>query len=237
MKRLNLFLLIMTLLMAAVSADAQYYSNGKPIPPGKRSAYYANQSSRHHNFYNLNNTYFGLRLGFGISTVNSDSKLLNTNKTRTGLNVGVVVGTQLSSQAPVFFETGLYYTEKGGKSTYNSTDFSYSLNYLELPLIVKYKIPIADKIAVEPFLGGYLACGVGGKIKDFNNREAYNSFNSKNANAAFNRFDGGIRLGCGFSYDVMYVEAGYDIGLSNIGKDDFDNTRNGCFNLTLGVNF
>lgn len=57
-------------------------------------------------------------------------------------------------------------------------------------MIVKYKIPIADKIAVEPFLGGYLACGVGGKIKDFNNREAYNSFNSKNANAAFNRFDG-----------------------------------------------
>lgn len=104
-------------------------------------------------------------------------------------------------------------------------------------MIVKYKIPIADKIAVEPFLGGYLACGVGGKIKDFNNREAYNSFNSKNANAAFNRFDGGIRLGCGFSYDVMYVEAGYDIGLANIGKDDFDNTRNGCFNLTLGVNF
>lgn len=104
MKRLNLFLLIMTLLMAAVSADAQYYSNGKPI---------LQVNVQHIMLISLLVIIIFiiqiihilvLRLGFGISTVNSDSKLLNTNKTRTGLNVGAVVGTQLSSQAPVFLK-------------------------------------------------------------------------------------------------------------------------------------
>jgi hypothetical protein len=85
-------------------------------------------------------------------------------------------------------------------------------------------------------LADYLACGVGGKIKDYGDRQAYDSFDS-DYDDNFNRFDGGIKLGCGASFQMFYLEASYDIGLANVGKDNFDDTRTGCFNLTFGVNF
>lgn len=114
--------------------------------------------------------------------------------------------------------------------------FSYSLDYLELPIVFKYKAPLGGGVTVEPFLGGFVACGVAGKIKDYQYREAYSSF-SDDYRDNFNRFDGGLRVGCGVSFDRLYLEAAYDIGLANVGKDDFDDTHTGCFNLTLGVNF
>ena len=94
----------------------------------------------------------------------------------------------------------------------------------------------AGDLTVEPFLGGYVACGVGGKIKDFNYRTAYDSFGDK-YDDNFRRFDGGVKVGCGIGFDIFYVGASYDIGLANIGKDSFQDTHTGCFNLDFGVTF
>ena len=53
----------------------------------------------------------------------------------------------------------------------------------------------------------------------------------------FQRFDGGLRLGCGVGYDLFYVDLTYDIGLSNICHDTFDTSHNGSLSLNFGVNF
>ena len=154
---------------------------------------------------------------------------------KTGLNVGLAMGVNLMREAPLYLETGLYYTEKGGRGRADGTRFTYSLNYIELPMVLKYKYFVDRSLSVEPFLGGYLACGVSGKIKDFGIREAYSSFSS--SPYSFERFDGGLRLGCGISYDLLYADIGYDIGLANISHDDFDTSHNGALILTVGVNF
>ena len=229
----RVILAIIACTLSVLPAAAQFYPNGRPIPPGKRTGHhrYGHQAYRHDG-----NTYGGFRVGFGVSTVNSDAPLFDSNKSSTGLNIGLAVGTQVSNRAPLFLESGLYYTEKGGKSVYNNEKFTYSLNYLELPLVLKYKYRADRDITIEPFAGGYVACGVGGKIKDYNHRAAYNSFDS-DYDDTFNRFDGGLKLGVGASFQLLYLEASYDIGLANVGKDNFDETRNGCFNLTMGVNF
>nr|MBP7472365.1 PorT family protein [Prevotella sp.] len=234
----KIIITLMAGMLMSVSASAQYYPNGRPIPPSKRTGYYSSQNSRqsYNRSYNDNDCYIGFRVGPGFSTVNSDSKYLDTNKSRTGLNIGMAVGMPLTESVPLYFETGLYYTQKGGKSTYDGTKFTYGLDYIELPLLLKYRAPLTNNITVEPFVGGYLACGVSGKIKDYGEREAYSSFSS-DYDDNFNRFDGGVKLGCGMSFDMLYVEASYDIGLANVGKDDFDDTHTGCFNLTVGINF
>ena len=102
-----------------------------------------------------------------------------------------------------------------------------------MPLLMKYKIEIDGRFSVQPFAGGYVAVGVGGKIKDFGQRQAYSSFDQE----GFSRFDGGIRLGCGVQYDFLYAELGYDIGLANISQDYFDTSRTGSLFATIGVNF
>ena len=181
----------------------------------------------------VSDVYYGLRLGAAFSTVNSDDPRLDGGNTQTGLNVGVVAGFQLSPVSPVYLETGIYYTEKGGEGNYQNKKFTYGMNYLEVPLLLKYAIPIESRFTVQPYFGGYLACGVSGKIKDYGDRHAYSSFDDN----AFRRFDGGLRIGCGAQYDIIYAEVAYEFGLANICDDTFDTSHNRCFYLNCGVNF
>lgn len=229
----KIFLLTLSLMVLALPASAQFYPDGRPIPPRHRAAYYG-VSSVSNSLYD--DAYFSLRVGLGLAQVNSDSKYLDGSDFKAGLNVGVAAGVLLTNRAPLYFETGLYYTEKGGKQKYEGSKFTYNLDYLELPLLLKYKYYLSHDVSIDPFVGGYLACGVAGKIKNFQERAAYGSFDS-DYDDNFKRFDGGIKLGCSVSFQMLYFGVSYDIGLANVGKDDFDETHNGCLNFDIGVTF
>lgn len=110
---------------------------------------------------------------------------------------------------------------------------TYDLNYLQIPAVLKYKYDVDDHLSIQPQFGGYFAVGVGGKIKNFAEREAQSSFRSDN----FRRLDGGLRIGCGIGYDMFYADLTYDIGLANICHDSFDKSHNGALLLNFGVNF
>ena len=154
---------------------------------------------------------------------------------KTGLDVGAVVGVQLGYRSPVYFETGLSYIEKGGEGSYNGSKFTYNLDYLEMPLVLKYIHNFDRNFSIQPFFGGYLSAGVGGKIKDYHLRESYSAFGD--GMDQFKRFDGGLRMGVGIQYDLFYADLTYDLGLANIGQDDFDDTKNSAVMLNIGVNF
>lgn len=230
----KIFILTMVALVSSLTASAQFYPDGRPIHPSKRGAYY--QQHPRHSRHSYTDTYSGIRFGVGIATVNSDSPYLDGNKARTGFYGGLAVGVGLSAQTPIYLESGIYYSQKGGKSETGGEKFSYNLDYLEFPVVFKYKAYVGDKLSVEPFVGGFFSCGVAGKIKDYQYREAYSSFSNK-YDDNFERFDAGIRVGCGFSVDMFYVEAAYDFGLANVGKYSFDDTHTGAANISVGLNF
>lgn len=177
--------------------------------------------------------YYGLRLGLNMSTVNSDDSDLDGGSIQAGLNLGALVGFQLSPQAPVYLEAGLFYTEKGGKGKNNGEKVTYDLNYLQIPIVIKYKFDVDGDFSVHPFAGGYLGYGIGGNIKYYKREIKESAFSSD----TFKRFDGGLRLGCGFEYQILYGEMAYDLGIANIGHDDFGSSKNGCFSINFGVNF
>ena len=236
MKRTTTFLAafcLLATLLASMPANAQMRPRRGYTPPAPR---YGVRPSPSRSYGYAPNVYYGFRFGLSASHINSDAPSLDGSTSKTGLNVGAVVGIQLAPHAPMFFETGLTYSEKGGKGKLSGDKFSIGLNYLEVPLVLKYSAQIAPATAVEPFVGGYLACGVGGKVKDYGAREAFSSFDDRYG-ANFKRFDGGVRVGCGLAWEMLYAEAGYDFGLSNIGDNAFDDTHNGAFFLNVGVNF
>jgi hypothetical protein len=107
------------------------------------------------------------------------------------------------------------------------------MNYLEVPLLVKYQYNLDHETSIQPFVGVYGALGVSGKIKSQDQRQLYNSF----ADDAFKRLDGGLRIGCGIEFDLLYAEVGYDFGLTNVSQDDFDAAHTGCFFANIGINF
>ncbi len=226
MKRIT-FILMATLLIAMPSS-AQNYKNSK----------YYNRNTGHldygHRYNDHQDSYFGFRIGPSFSYVNSDGSTLDGGNWQTGLNVGVVAGIALSDYQPFYLEGGLYYIEKGGsKKLETGKKMTYDLNYLEIPVVFKYKYNVDPHFSIQPQVGGYFATGVGGKIKNYQNRQAENSFSED----YFRRLDGGIRIGCGVAYDLFYADLTYDIGLANIGHDVFDKTRNGGLQLNVGVNF
>ena len=169
-----------------------------------RPRYYSRPPVAHSPHRTYTDVYYGLRIGAAFATVNSDDRYLDGGSMKTGLDVGAVVG------------------------------FQVALDYLQVPLVMKYMIDVDRMFSIQPYVGGYLALGVAGKIKDFGHRQAYSSFDSKEG---FQRFDGGIRIGCGIQYDFVYAELGYDFGLSNISHDYFDTSRTGALFATVGFNF
>lgn len=208
-------------------------SNAQPGRYGYRPRpHYSAPVSYHSSGVSPYQTYYGLRIGMGLSTVNSDDRYLDGGSAKTGLNVGLIAGFQLAPATPFFVETGLQYAEKGGKGNYNGP-FTYNLGYLEMPLLLKYQYDIDRLTSIQPFVGVYGAMGVSGKIKDFDQRLAYSSFSED----AFQRIDGGLRLGCGLQFDHLYAELGYDFGLANISRDYFDDAHTGSFFINVGLNF
>ena len=153
MKRMMIALMSFVL---AVPAFAQYGRPHYNRPPVVRAP--------HHS---ATDVYYGLRIGPAFATVNSDDRYLDGGSAKTGLNVGAVMGFQVAYRSPVYFEAGLSYIEKGGKGFCDGTKFSYSLDYLEVPLVMKYMIDVDRLFSVQPYVGGYLAVGVAGKIKNF----------------------------------------------------------------------
>jgi len=185
--------------------------------------------------------YYGLRLGVNFATLSSDNVDYDMNS-RSGLAFGAVYGFQLANSMPLWLELGLYYSEKGGKTSWAYADPTQQsrlveqtvktrMTYLEAPVVMKYSFDVMDDFCIQPFLGGYFALGVGGKTKEYGARESYSSFKN------MNRFDGGIRIGCGMEYQMAYLELGFDFGIANISKDDFTSVRNRTFFMTAGVNF
>lgn len=216
-------------LMTVVPASAQSYRNSRYYNRNTGRLDYSHRNHSRYGNYTSAPFYVGFRVGPSFSSISSDDNYMDGNSSKTGLNVGVAAGFGVSPYVPLFFETGLYYTEKGGKGR----DTKYTLDYLEFPLVLKYIHNFDRSLSIQPFFGGYVSAGIGGKTKYIEQPRPFNSF----GDGPFKRFDGGLRMGVGVQFDLLYADITYDLGLANIVQDDFDDTKNSAVMLNIGVNF
>ena len=178
-----------------------------------------------------------MRVGATFSCVDSEDALFDSNRMRTGLNVAAVAGLSLSRNVPLYLETGLGYTEKGGTKGRGIDKMTFNLNYLEVPIVLKYDVSTYGLFGVQPYVGGYLAYGVGGKVKDYGIRNSYSAFGDERPGyPRFQHFDGGLKIGCGINLSAFYADFSYEYGLTNISHNSFDETHNSSVLLTVGVN-
>ena len=162
------------------------------------------------------NLYYGIRFGMTSASfsgdVDSDSKI--------GMTLAGVVGFRVSYTAPLFLESGLYYTERGGKAIFEGLKSTASYNTLEVPLLIKYGIETQSDFVLLPFIGPY----IGMAIK--------NEDDMKRANMGF-------KVGCGIEYQQLYLEAGRQFGVTNIYSGDVDDisVHSNAWFLNFGINF
>ena len=170
------------------------------------------------------NLYYGVRIGLNVASFGGDDLGLGS---KVGMNLAGVIGLRVSNSAPVFLESGLYYSEKGGKED----NVTVSYNNLEIPILVKYGFKASDNIAILPFLGPTFGYAIKSKTNIKGNGTDIS------ADTKMRRPNMGFKLGVGAEYDNIYLEAGYQFGITNINKSDNFTTRANNFFVNFGVNF
>lgn len=175
--------------------------------------------------------YYGARVGLNVSTLTGDET--SDAKAKAGMNLGGVIGLRVSDATPIFLESGVYFTMCGAKGKGKD---KVDLNYLEIPVLFKYGVQATDDIAVLPYLGPTFRFGVGGSMKQDDgtgNTVTRTSFKSDR----YSRPDVGMKIGCGVEYTKLYLEMGYQFGITNIYDSDDISQHNGAFFVNFGVNF
>ncbi len=171
------------------------------------------------------NLYYGVRIGLNVASFGGDDLGLGS---KVGMNLAGVIGLRVSNSAPVFLESGLYYSEKGGKED----NVTVSYNNLEIPILVKYGFKASDNIAVLPFLGPTFGYAIKSKTSIKGGAGEFSSDLLK-----MRRPNMGFKLGVGAEYDNIYLELGYQFGITNITKLDDATVRANNFFMNFGVNF
>ena len=166
--------------------------------------------------------YYGVRFGGTLASVSGDYSV----GSKIGMTLAGVIGLRVSSSTPVFLESGLYYTQRGAKDD----DWEITSNNFEIPLVIKYGFKATDEIALLPFFGPYFAYAVSSEYEYKGETAPKDSFRP-------NRNNMGFKLGCGAEYNKLYLEVGYQFGVTNFVDSDDITAHNNALFLNVGVNF
>ena len=186
------------------------------------------------------NVYYGLRLGLNLASVSGDEVAGHKADlgVKSGMVLGGVIGLRVSSSTPLFLESGAYYSERGG----DKDKINVSYTCLDVPLLIKYGIQVSDDIALLPYVGPYFSYAFSGKTKQPSasgtGTDKVGTFDEKRAiTGGFSRANMGFKIGCGAEYNKLYLEAGYQIGVTNISKVDDMSAHSNALYVNFGINF
>ena len=129
---------------------------------------------------------------------------------------------------PIFLGVGLYYQNQGYSYEYKRYGYTETKDVdahcVQLPLTASYHINVAPNLFINPFLGPWFSYN----CTDIDNDEDWND----------DRFDYGVRFGCGMNFGRLTLDLGYDIGLKNWydGNRDYS-IHTGILFMTVGFNW
>ncbi|RZS98404.1 porin family protein [Cecembia calidifontis] len=159
---------------------------------------------------------FGVRAGANISNFQGFDF-----QSRIGMHLGAYYGYEFNSDFSI--EPGIFYSQKGFKS--NSLEIKENVNYLDIPVLVKYHFEDVFNVFAGP--QGSLTLSRNYKEGDFN---------SKNT-GVLRGYDLAAVIGAGVKlpYDLN-VQLSYDLGLLSLNYFD-QNVKNRVFKISVGKSF
>jgi hypothetical protein len=159
---------------------------------------------------------------------------------------GVFYAFNLSKNAAL--QPEIFYTQKGGisKETFSgeSITTNHKLSYIELPVLLKFKIPLESPTQPVFLLGPYAAYRLSAKAV----QTAFGGRENINLEKYTKKWDLGLILGAGLEFNFkkirLLLETRYSFGFTNIARDyqyvyyEFnsgDSIKNSSFSILLGV--
>ncbi|MDZ4810450.1 MAG: porin family protein [Bacteroidota bacterium] len=151
---------------------------------------------------------FGIKAGFNNSTLGGDGADLSGKKSNTGFNFGVMAAIPISTN--FVFQPEIMYSANEGMEFRPTTtsETNYNLNYVNIPLMLKYK-----SSGFYGEAGPYFGFLTSGKVKT----KTSTTTTETDIKDSFDGTDMGVALGTGY---VMKSGLGlgvrYNMGLQNI---------------------
>lgn len=186
-------------------------------------------------------TMIGINAGilFSMTKISQGTRTF-VSQNRTGFNAGIVANIPVAEWFS--FQAGLSFLQKGSNRTEMGVDVStewVSLNYLELPLNFLYHTK-GRYGSFEIGAGPSFSYGLSAKGKFF-----INTFTSveklhfgSNADDYLKRFEFGANMLAGFQFtNGLFINAVYNIGLSNVAGYSEDKWKNYYGGLRIGYFF
>ena len=180
---------------------------------------------------------FGIRGGLNSAVINvsNDHGSSYTTDSRLAWHVGVIADIPLMES--LYFQTGLFFQNKGGQEEDEEGKYTMKPMYLEVPVLASYRYNFSDDAQLQLNVGPYFAYGIGGKEveEEHNGKEYEEDFFDDYTN----KFDAGLQLGAGMTFmKTFYVGVAYQLGFSNILKhsDDYS-MKNRNWMFSVGYNF
>jgi hypothetical protein len=207
---------------------------------------------------------FGARVGWAISDLGQG----NSEEYLAGPSASLMAEYYLPSSFGL--RLGVGYARKGSSLIYGQLDpkenwsgfrpmpnapvyMNAGLDYLDIPLQVRYKRSIDEKARLSVGLGGYLGYGLGGDMNvvypdELLKSDAFNGtmhgIRPERSIKAFNRTDFGALIDVEFVYRHFAVGLDYRLGLHNVHDrlPVYPNAtnataRNYTLNISVGYNF
>lgn len=193
---------------------------------------------------------WGVRGGVNLSMMEMTRAIFvdsEDSKSKVGWCVGFV--GNVNSKRLFSIQPGLYFTTLGvkfeGELQGEKVTENDKLYYFQLPVLGCFTIPLSGlKNRWQWFVGPYVGYSMGGKgkFKDKGKEVKVSLFSAGegNANGTLKKFDWGLTLGTGFTFDRIFVGLYYDLGMIDIANKDVLSgvtAKNRNLSLTMGVNF
>ena len=181
---------------------------------------------------------YGVKAGLNLANINEKSSLGSENDGKTS-KIGFHFGgtAEFPASEAVSVQTGLLFSSKGYKVSYEGASGSTNVNYLEIPINTIYKIEIGSSklcLSAGPYLG--YAVSANAKYGDLEGDLKIGSGKEDDIKA----LDYGLNIGAGVELnDKITIGLQYGIGLANISPytEYGFSAKNNVFGISVGYMF
>ena len=171
----------------------------------------------------------GLKGGLNFANLSLDPKSVHDYSYYSGIVAGFYLEADILG--PMSFQGELLFSQKGAKFNTNTQEVSIRLNYIEIPVLLKFSIPIVPTLSFNIQGGLYL----GKKLS-----ENWNPISYKPGEDFFKNSDYGITFGVGVKFNALFnnicIDTRYSAGFANISQDEGE-AKNKNFVITVGIRF
>ncbi len=182
-------------------------------------------------FMYANAQHIGIKGGLNLAKMRFEAGNIDWDtNTLTSFQLGLVGEFEITS--PIYFNTGLLFTQKGSKISVFGAITKIPVNFLEIPLNVAYKYDLGEA-KIYGQAGPFIGIAVSGKTKSGDDKDDI-EFGSDDDE--WKRLDAGLNFGAGVEIAALQFGINYGLGLANLANAEDAKIKTGVFSI-IGAYF